>query len=350
MLFVVGAFEIVIGLAAAFAVLYWMVRAHSPLTLIARDAVTIFISEPGLLALPLALAAACAACGGLVLLTPRWIEFLAFHWSTSLLSMTPAWMAPSFAAAFLAAFALAAVNAVLADCFLERFSGRERPLRVSAGRALLLLPRLIAFTALWFGLLLFVTAMRMELEWLLRRWRLKPVSLALDFASFALETGVVMAAYLLMVVMLREDLGPVAAMRRTLEVVRREYGRTPWELVRLKTLDESISLLMASASMVGIAAAFRIWDSWPTPRNDMDVAGLGVVLAMLSALAVGVGYYVMIQTVQMLLACAVFLYVHDGVLAPGFSAADFENALCLSVSALPAGVTGPERPAEGSPF
>ena len=64
---------------------------------------------------------------------------------------------------------------------------------------------------------------------------------------------------------------------------------------------------------------------------------------MAAALCVGVGYYVIVQTLQLLLACAVFMFIHDGVMIPGFSRADFEDVLCLQASALPAGVTGPAQ-------
>ena len=350
-----------VGLLIGGFALWTMNRAHSPFVKIARDAVDVFASDPHLRLLPPAVAlvvmlGAAILSQLLIRLFPTldWVAHLPFG-NLLMNSDLPGLILFSFCAlaAQAAGLGVAVLNAVLADCFLERCHGRPALFGQAVVRVLNRLPRLLAFTFLWCALLAVIIFVRFETQLRLNSGLPRQdasiggtslLSIAVEFAGFALETGLVMAAYLMLVVMLREDIGPLTAMTRTLQIVRREYASTIGELASLKILDMAVYSLINAAAALGGTLGVYVWQAYyQTAPIDHVILLVGAIM-MAAATMVAAGYYAIIQTLQLLLACAVFLFIHDGVLVPGFVREDFENVLCLKVSALPAGVTGPLGP------
>jgi hypothetical protein len=340
-----------IGLVGAVAALVWMKREGSPFIKIAADAVHIFAVDPHLRLLPLFVGASCvlstAAAAQLFIEFPGTLHSLAsLRVPLDFSALEGPLLIACVVGAQFGGLAIAAANAVLADAFIERCHGRPALFSASTGRVFRRLPRLLAFTFLWWGLLSVIVIVKLKLGGFLKGLGETTTALAVDFAGFALETGLVMAAYLMLVVMLREDIGPIEAMARTLEIVRREYAATLGELARLKILDGSVKIMMYGAGAFGeiiaVVVGFHL--------HSQGILTMGwltafvAIGAMAPCFLVGAGYYTIIQTLQLLLACAVFLFVHDGIMVDGFSREDFENVLCLKAGDLPSGVAGPPSP------
>lgn len=320
-------------------------KSGSPFAKIWIDASAVFATGRQLYLLPGAILFSTVLSGSALYWAPafaRWF-YARYPWSLeSLPGQILAISIPCIAAALGPALCVGAANAVLTQFFIESNLGRRATLTSAALSTLARLPRVLGFTLMWFTLLGVVSCIHLGGDIALLRKRLLLPEIIFDFAFFAIETGLVMAAYLMLAVMLRENIGALESMRRTLLIVKKEYGRTLSELIRLNMLDEAVWGIICVLSFVG--GGLGIWAGMRLdPTGNTLMLPLGVAGTMLTALFFGSCYFVVLQTLQMLLACAVYLYIQEGVLIEGFKPADFENVLGLDIRALPAGVTQGSR-------
>lgn len=272
----VGIVVVVVALIAA-------ARARSPFVAIFRDALAVFAADPHLRLLPALMLA------GLALLAAG-VSVAARRWAAPLMDLGPEmYLLPFLLASVPAGLFVAPLDAALAHCFIERSAGRPAGLAEGIGRMLARLPRLLAFTALWCVLLVLIALVKYELE----RWLkvLFPRSLVLrlliDFAFFSLETGIVMASYFMIVVMTREDVGPIEAMRRMLAIVKAEWGKTVGELLRLKVLDGGVMLSAVGVFLTAIMAC-AAWAGDPSRPTMPQDRLLALLIVAPMSLAVGV--------------------------------------------------------------
>ena len=190
------------------------------------------------------------------------------------------------------ACAVSVANAVMAEDFAEQSEGRPAGLWRSLARTAASIPSLVVFGLLW-GLTLGIGYFLLtQLGMLARRQLGRPAELAVIVVTWALELGFTMATYFMLLMIVREGLGPFRALGRAVALAKADFGGNLGEVFALKA----------------------------------------------------VAYYCFVQTLQLILAAASYLFVREGVVVCGFTAADFDHVVGLRPASLAQVLGSPVEP------
>lgn len=128
----------------------------------------------------------------------------------------------------------------------------------------------------------------------------------------------------------REGLGPIQALRRAAELARADFGGNLREVFALKAIDTGV---MSGTMGVYVLSQFTVMTFSLTrdPALPSDPSALRKIIAipLAAAIFVPVVYFVAVQTLQIIVAAASYLYVRDGVMIRGFAAEDFDRIVGL---------------------
>jgi hypothetical protein len=165
-----------------------------------------------------------------------------------------------------------------------------------------------------------------------------PVSWAVTVAGWALELGWTMASYFMIVMIVREGMGPFEAIGRAARLASAEFGKTMGEVLRVKLMDGAVFVL--SMASFGLTLFVSLFVNVVVLGTDRSSASPGAKLAMmmvppfLAPLAVVFAYAVVFQALQVMLAGAAYLYLRDGVVLTGFAPGDYDDILGLRAKSL----------------
>ena len=321
------------GAGLIFVCIRTLERADSPFVKIFRDAVRVFRGNLGLVLIVfylLAVVASCAAGAAWACreMLPRYERMII---DGHFLRAQAYLISPIVIGSVLGACLMVGANAVLAEYFISWIAGKPESVLFAMCRVALRFWRILEFTLLWSLFLALLFCIKAEADqWLRKRFAF--LDLMFTFLYWAVEFGLVMAAYFMLVVMVRERVGAWTAFLVTLEITREELGNEVGELARIKALDGAVAVGAGGVFLSGFSAV-----SFGVMLRDQTKAGPDPHLVMAALVAVPIGasvllvvtYYVLFQTLQLFLAAAVYLYLKDGRAAPGFEARDFDHVLGL---------------------
>lgn len=341
---------LLLGATAALGGLVALKAADSPFVKILADASALFRSDRRLWLIPLALLLFFLTLSAAFLVF--WPLLLAqmIVWSGGAAPKEALLVSSLWIGLIVSTTAGAAVvtvaDSVLAEAFAERSEGRPSGFLLSAAAVVRRLPALLAFGVLW-GLTLAVgTAVRMAVQDAARRvggwWLAAPVMVA----GWALELGFTMASYFMFLMIVREGLGPVAALRRALELARADFGGNLGEVFAIKALDGGIlaaSMGVFTTTLIGGVFSRTFGD--PALPSDPHALAKAAALAMAAGVLIPVAYFCALQTLQVIVAAAAYLYAREGVMVRGFAADDFDRIVGLRPRSLAAaGLAAPREP------
>lgn len=340
-----------LGIAGALATLSVMKRAQSPMTKIFSNTVDLFHSEPLLRLMPAALFVFMMTISAAFLLL--WPLLAVTLLDLALWIASPQYVGHGFlfvamwgcliAGACLAAAIVSLINGVIAGSFSERAKDDRPGFHRGLLQALARAPSLLIFGLLWgFVLAMGTMLMHQSARWVRRA--LGPVAeMAVIVAIWALGLSFTMSSYFMILMIVREKMGPVTALRRAIALAKMEFGANWGEVFALKALDQgafvaSLGVFLSCLSWNGL----RFLDRGPGP-DSLDPGSQAVRLIaapIAAAVAVAVAYYCVIQTLQIILTSAAYLYARDGLIVRGFEPADFDRVLGLRPQSLADSIGG----------
>ncbi len=335
------------GLVFACMGIKWLDRTDSPFLKIIGDATDLFAADKRLWLIPLFLVLVCACLalwplGCLALLAL--IEDLVVFTTIDTIRL-PHHLLISLSACLIGSCVIggmffSSLDSVIVESFIEENLQEPFGFWRSVGRVILRLPSLLIFGALWSFILAIGTLLRMTLERWVRFNIGWTAASMIAIAGWALELGWTMASYFVLVMVLREKMGPFEGVRRAAQLARAEFGMTLGEVFRVKLLDSAVLLISESIFCLGFLTSVFIMisvnlsaRSTPSMNPDLQLfLGIGGPF-ILSFLVLG-GYYIFLQTLQVLLATAAYLHVRHGVMIKGFDSQDFDHILGLRACSL----------------
>jgi hypothetical protein len=234
-----------------------------------------------------------------------------------------------FASTVGGAVVVTVADAVLAEAFVEESRGEPSGFFRSAWAVARRLPALLAFGVLWGATLAVGSLIRWAVQDAAERAGGWFLAVPVLVAGWALELGFTMASYFMLLMIVREGLGPLQALGRAVELARADFGGNLAEVFAIKALDTGIMIAsMGLFVLTFVGSVFGLVGD-VAQSSDPYLLWKAAGLSIASAVVVPVAYFVALQTLQIIVAAASYLYVRDGVMVPGFVASDFDRVVGL---------------------
>ncbi len=334
-----GAFTI-LGIGLIVMSIFLLKRAKSPFIKVYYDCIEIFHDNWKIVFFPL------LTIGALCVLVA-----LIFHFGGLLEPLLPQSHTPSrnplLEAAAIGIVGLGAIigtcifvliNSPLIHYLVARAERESESLTQAVWQTLPSFWAILSFTVFWSGFLVIIALVGMKLNRWLRSHGFWRIDILLTVAEWALDKGVTMAAYFMLATMIREEIGPWKALLITAEITKEEFGKTFPEVMRLEMIDSAIAIISGVIffAWIGIVIMTIIYShSHPLVQNVFRAMHSGMIFFLFlgvpicAVLLIHISYFVVLQTLQLILATAVYLYLKDGIMMEGFNQNDFDQALGL---------------------
>jgi len=348
LVFVIPVGVILIGATAGLGGLAALKADDSPFVKILADASALFRADGRLWLVPLALlffflSLSASFLMFFPLLAAQMIVWFGGATRAESLMVATLWIA-IFVTTVAGAVVVTVADSVLAEAFVEESRGEAFGFWRSSWAVARRLPALIVFGVLWGATLALGTTVRMAVQDAARRaggwWLSVPVLVA----GWALELGFTMASYFMFLMIVREGLGPFLALRRAVELAEADFGGNLPEVFALKAIDGGV--MAGSVGVYVIALNGVMFSSFfrdPALPSDPYLLRKFIWIPLAAAIFIPVVYFVAVQTLQIIVASASYLYVRDGVMIRGFAAEDFDRIVGLRPRSLRA--VGLDNPA-----
>ncbi len=232
------------------------------------------------------------------------------------------------------ALVVTVVDSVIADSYVSETENGRAWFLVSAGKVLWRLPALLVFGLLWGGTLAIGFLLTTEALGWVRVVFGRFGELALLLAAWAADLGFTLATYFMIVMMIREGLGPLEAYRSAVALARAEFLNTLGRLWEAQSQDAPVGILVFVGFMASfVHAGYAVLDESGAMDQSQRLVAAAVPCVLVPVLIVVAGFCVE-QTVELLTAAASYLYVREGIVVNGFSPEDLNQALGLRAASL----------------
>lgn len=185
-------------------------------------------------------------------------------------------------------------NSALIGCAMRRFEGEDATVGTGLRIAMSRLPQILGWALLsaTVGVVLRAIAERLGFVG----------KIVIGLLGFAWTV----ATYFVVPALVVEGLGPIAAVKRSTEVIRKSWGEALVTNVGLGALSMVGGLLALIPLLLGVVLAVATGTVWPA------ITGVVLMLVLLIALAL------VTSTLQMILVAALYRYAATGLVPEGF--------------------------------
>lgn len=193
---------------------------------------------------------------------------------------------------------IAFFNAALIACALRKFDGQSATLKDGLSAASKRMPQILAWSALNATVGVLLQMLQERLGWL-GKWIVGLLGVGWNIATFFVVPVLVV-----------EGVGPIDAVKRSAQVIRKTWGESLITQVGFGSAMALISVAVVGLPMVlGVVGTIMTDSAWPV----LTGIGLGLVLGVIMALIT--------TTMKTILVAATYRYAATGQVAPGFEGA-----------------------------
>lgn len=248
----------------------------------------------------LALAAIFSAGGWVVYTTPDLQAYLEGLLQSAQPDLDPGYWAITFAVLFVGYFTVIFFNAGLLTCALIRFSGGDPTVMDGLKSSMRKLPQIFVWAL--------VTA---TVGWLLQilESRLKGLSKIL---VSVLGAGWSVTTYFVVPILVVDGVGPVAAIKRSVQAVRKTWGEALVGHIGLSALYMLVSIVALPLIVFGV----MMFEN--RPEIGSGLVTVGVVVLLIGAMV--------ISTLSAILRAALYIYAVEGEMPINFDSRLIRNA------------------------